>query len=290
MTLDPSAIGSRGEPRMISWSHKDVLLYAVGIGAGHEDLAFSTEHAIGLPPQVYPTFGVVAGSDQKTPGMTALSRIGTYELGAVVHGAHLLENHRPIPLEGTAVVEDEVVSMYDKGNASVVTVEERARLESGEALWTSRMTVFIRGLGGWGGERGPAAERVVVPDRQPDHRVEVPTGRDQAYVYRLSGDRNPLHVDPVFAQQAGFDQPILHGLCTYGITARVALRAVLADDVTRWRGFGGRFSAPVFPGETLTVSIWERDDAGAVFTTSVGDRVVLADGVLTVGQPVGQSR
>jgi acyl dehydratase len=281
MTLDPAAVGSRGGPRHISWTHKDVLLYAVGIGAGHEDLAFSTEHAIGAPPRVYPTFGVVAGSEQMTPGMNALGRIGTYELGAVVHGAHSLENHRPIPTQGTAVVEDEVVAMYDKGNASVVTVEERARLESGEALWTSRMTVFIRGLGGWGGERGPATERIPAPDRSPDHLVEVTTGRDQAYVYRLSGDRNPLHVDPVFAREAGFDQPILHGLCTYGMTARAALRAVLDDDVARWRGFAGRFSAPVFPGETLTIAIWDQADGRATFTTSVDDRVVLADGLLT---------
>jgi acyl dehydratase len=283
MTLDPTAVGSRGAPRTISWSHKAVLLYAVGIGAGHHDLAFSTEHAMGLPPKVYPTFGVVAGSDQMTPGMNALGRIGTYELGAVVHGTHSLENHRPIPTEGRAVVEDEVVSMYDKGTASVVTVEERARLESGEALWTSRMTVFIRGLGGWGGERGPAAERTPPPERSPDHLIEVPTGRDQAYVYRLSGDRNPLHVDPVFARAAGFEAPILHGLCTWGITARTALRSVLDDDVTRWRGFSGRFSAPVFPGETLTVAIWDDGDGRATFSTAVGDRIVVADGLLTYG-------
>jgi acyl dehydratase len=140
--------------------------------------------------------------------------------------------------------------------------------------------VFIRGAGGWGGDRGPSATGMELPERSADHSVTHTTSPDQALIYRLSGDRNPLHSDPAFAAAGGFDRPILHGLCTYGFTGRALLDTLCAGDPSRFAHMEGRFAAPVFPGEALTVRIWDSGDSSAVFTTSVGDRVVIDQGLV----------
>jgi acyl dehydratase len=279
MTLDPGAVGAEGEPRTISWTSKDALLYAVGIGAGHADLAFSTENTNGVEQRVYPTFAVVAGAGSAGIGKSAMSKVGTYDFSQVVHGSQAVTLHRPIPVDGEATVNDRVVGIYDKGKSAVVETEATASTTGGEPLWTTRSAIFIRGAGGFGGERGPSGQRNAAPERPPDHEVAMTTSPDQAFVYRLSGDRNPLHTDPSFAALGGFDRPILHGLCTYGFTGRALLAALCDDDVTRFRHIEGRFSAPVLPGDTLTIRIWVDGDA-AQFTTSVGDRVVIDQGLV----------
>jgi len=142
------------------------------------------------------------------------------------------------------------------------------------------MSAFIRGEGGWGGDRGPSGPRNAPPERAPDHVVSYPTRGDQALLYRLNGDRNPLHADPWFAKMGGFDTPILHGLCTYGFTGRALLSAVCDNDTTRFKSMEGRFASPVLPGQQLDVSIWV-DDAHAFFVTKVGDTVVLDSGRMT---------
>jgi acyl dehydratase len=143
------------------------------------------------------------------------------------------------------------------------------------------MTVFIRGEGGWGGERGPSGGAHVAPDRAPDHRVTYETRPDQALLYRLSGDRNPLHSDPSFAQMAGFDRPILHGLCTYGFTGRALLTELCGGDPARFGSMEGRFSSPVFPGESLTVEMWDTEGSTTFRTLGEDGRVVIDNGGAT---------
>jgi acyl dehydratase len=283
MTLDPTAVGAVGDVRTISWTSKDALLYAVGIGAGQADLQFSTENSTGVAQRVYPTFAVVAGSGSATTGRSAMSQVGSYDLSQVVHGSQAITLHGPIPVEATATVQDRVVGVYDKGKSAVIETEAEVKSVTGEPLWTTGSAIFIRGAGGFGGERGSSGVRNVRPERAPDHEVAMVTSPDQAFVYRLSGDRNPLHVDPTFAARGGFDRPILHGLCTYGFTGRALLATLCDNDVARFHHIEGRFSSPVLPGDTLTIRIWQTSDGEAIFTTNVGDRVVIDQGAVSFG-------
>ena len=284
MALNPEAVGSVGDVRTMSWASKDALLYAVGIGAGQADLPFTTENTKDVEQVVYPAFAVVAGSGTQSPGASAMSKIGSFNFALLVHGSQAITLHRPIPVAAEATTQDKVVAMYDKGKAAVVVMESEVKLASGEPLWTTRSSVFIRGEGGWGGDRGPSGPQNEPPaDRAADHEVTMQTSPDQAFVYRLSGDRNPLHTDPSFAAIGGFDRPILHGLCTYGFTGRALLAELAGNDVTKFHHIEGRFSSPVMPGDALTVRAWRTGAGEAVFTTSVGDRVVIDQGLVRFG-------
>ncbi len=275
MPLNPEAVGSKSDPIEVSWNSKDCLLYAVGIGAGTGDLGFTTENTNGVEQVVYPTFPVVIGWGRGS----ALGNIGTFNPALLVHGQQSVTLHRQIPVEGTATLQSEVTAMHDKGKAAVVVTATTATI-NGEPLYTTTASIFIRGEGGWGGERGPSGPQNVPPERQPDHQVTYQTSPDQALVYRLSGDRNPLHSDPSFAAMGGFDRPILHGLCTYGFTGRGLLHALCGDDPSRFQHVEGRFTSPVYPGEALTISVWETAAGEAVFTTSVGERAVIDQGLV----------
>jgi acyl dehydratase len=281
MALNPDSVGSVGDVRTMSWTSKDALLYAVGIGAGQADLPFSTENTQNTPQVVYPTFAVVAGSGTASPGASAMGKIGTFNFALLVHGTQAVTLHRPIPVEAQATIQDRVVAMYDKGKAAVVVLENEVKLASGEPLFNTRSSLFIRGEGGWGGDRGPSGPQNEPPaDAAPDHEVTLQTQPDQAFVYRLSGDRNPLHTDPSFAAIGGFDRPILHGLCTYGFTGRALLAELCGNDVTKFHHIEGRFSTPVMPGDALTVRMWRTGAGEAVFTTSVGERAVIDQGLV----------
>jgi acyl dehydratase len=212
----------------------------------------------------------------------AMSAIGTFDWAMLVHGEQGVTLHQPVPVAGTAVVSGKVAGMYDKGKAAVVMLESEAREPGGDLLWTTTMSAFIRGEGGWGGDRGPSGPRNVPPDRAPDDVVSYTTRTDQALLYRLNGDRNPLHSDPTFAARAGFPAPILHGLCTYGFTGRALLHAVCGSDPARFKAIEGRFSHPVMPGDTLDVRIWVSGNE-AIFQSVVGDNVVIDSGKLTFG-------
>jgi acyl dehydratase len=281
MPLDHSIVGVPGEPQLRSWTSADALLYAVGVGAGLGDplaeLEFTTENSQGVQQQVLPTYGVLL-AQARTAGS-----IGDFDRAMLVHAEQAFELHRPIPVAGSVRTVATVTGMYDKGSGALVTSQSvAADAETGEPLITSRTGTFIRGEGGFGGERG-GSEPWQRPDRSPDLRVVQQTRPEQALLYRLSGDRNPLHADPKFAARGGFPRPILHGLCTYGFTGRALLHAVCDSDPAQFRGMSGRFSAPVFPGEALVVSIWTDAD-NALFQTAKEDGTVVIDrGVLRYG-------
>jgi len=215
-----------------------------------------------------------------------MGNIGTFNPALLVHGQQAVTLHRPIPVEGTVSITSELVAMYDKGKAAVVVTESTALMD-GEPLYTNTSSAFIRGEGGWGGERGPSGPKNVPPESEPDHVVSYQTSIDQAFVYRLSGDRNPLHTDPAFAAIGGFDRPILHGLCSYGFTGRALLHAVCGSDPSKFHHIEARFAAPVLPGDTLTIDMWPGDTGETFFTTSAVDpsdptteRVVIDQGLL----------
>ncbi|MGW0596848.1 MaoC/PaaZ C-terminal domain-containing protein [Streptomyces sp. NPDC002776] len=249
------------EPRSgeISWTAKDVQLYHLGIGAGRpatdpDELRYTLESRL----QVLPSFATVAGSG--APGViSGLSMPGVeVELARVLHGGQSLEIHRPLPVEGTATTTSRIAAVYDKGKAAVLVL----RTEVGDAdgpLWTNDSQIFIRDEGGWGGDRGPSA-RPEPPTGEPDKIVERAIREDQALLYRLSGDWNPLHADPDFAAEAGFDRPILHGLCTYGITLKAVVDTLLGGEADRVRTYATRFAGVVYPGETLRIRMWDRGD------------------------------
>jgi acyl dehydratase len=284
MPINPDAVGTKGDPAETSWTSKDGLLYAVGVGAGQDpldraDLAFVSENSIDVTQRILPTMVVTL------PNIGgAFSSIGSFNPAMLVHGEEKIVLHGEVPTSGTVSTVAEVTAIWDKGKGAVVEVTSRSTLVAGggavgEPLFDVVMSAFIRGEGGWGGERGPSGPRNVPPERGPDARVELTTRPEQALVYRLSGDRNPLHSDPSFAATAGFDRPILHGLCTYGFTGRALLRELVDADPARFRTMEGRFSSPVMPGEALTVEIWRTADGEAVFRTlASGDRVVIDAG------------
>lgn len=277
MPLNPEAVGSVGEPYEASWTSKDALLYAVGIGAGSAELAYTTENTNGVAQQVFPTFAVVIGWGAGS----AMRNIGTFNPALLVHGQQAITLHKALPVSGSARLQGRVVGMYDKGSAAVVVTETEATdLSDGRPLFTNVASAFLRGEGGWGGDRGPSGPKNAPPDRPAEHQVTYPTSPDQALLYRLSGDRNPLHSDPSFAALGGFDRPILHGLCTYGFTGRALLHTMCGGDASRFRHIEGRFTSPVVPGEALTISMWETEGGTAVFTTTVGDRTVIDQGLL----------
>ena len=283
MPINPDAVGTRSAPERRRWTSRDSLIYALGVGAGAQDpadeLSFTTENSQDVTQRALPTQAVVLGM-----GGGAFGAIGSFNPAMLVHGEQSVALVRELPVEGEVETVTEITGIYDKGSGALVQAETTATLVGdGQPLFTTGFGAFIRGEGGWGGDRGPS-NRFEAPDRAPDHEVTYPTRSDQALLYRLSGDRNPLHSDPKFAAMAGFPKPILHGLCTYGFTGRALLHTVCGGDPARFRSMGGRFSSPVFPGEALTVRVWLEDDGSAVFQTTGPDgRVVFDAGRMTVG-------
>ncbi|MEU6281416.1 MaoC/PaaZ C-terminal domain-containing protein [Streptomyces sp. NPDC047028] len=271
----------------IGWTAKDVQLYHLGIGAGTDpdkdspatdpdELRYTLESRL----HVLPSFATVAGSG--SPGViSGLSMPGVeVDLAKVLHGGQTLTIHRPLPAAGTATATGRIAAVYDKGKAAVLVMRTEVADAEGP-LWTNDAQIFVRGEGGWGGDRGPSA-RPEPPTGEPDRTVERPVRPDQALLYRLSGDLNPLHADPEFAKLAGFDKPILHGLCTYGITLKAVVDTLLGGDVTRVRSYSTRFAGVVFPGETLRVRMWRGDGRIQVTVSAVEreDAPVLADTIV----------
>ena len=284
MPIDPSAIGATTKPHLVEWNDRDTMLYALGVGAGTDDLAFTTENSHGIPQQVLPTYAVIA-----CPAFGAIGKIGTFNFGMLLHGSQQVRLFAPLPPAGKLNVVSDVADLQDKGEGKNAVVVLRGRgtdPETSELVAETVTTLVIRKEGGFGGQPGERPVAPQIPDREPDAQVALPTREDQALIYRLSGDRNPLHSDPWFAtQMAGFPKPILHGLCTYGVAGRVLVEVLGRGDASKIGAVGARFTAVVFPGDTLTTSVWRTEPGHAVFRTEASDpdgsnaRRVLEDGV-----------
>lgn len=281
MPINPDAVGAESDPVETSWDSKDALLYAVGVGAGSVDpaqeLQFTTENSQNIKQQVLPTFAVIVGM-----GGGAFGKIGDFNWAMLVHGEESIELNGPIPVEGKVRTTSRITGIYDKGSGAVVATEaESVDVATGNPLFKTRMSAFIRGEGGWGGDRGPSGGKNQAPDRAPDHKITYETRADQALTYRLSGDRNPLHSDPEFAKLAGFDRPILHGLCTYGFTGRALLHSLCDSDPARFKSMDARFSKPVMPGDTLTISMWVDGNQAVFRTETQNGETVIDNGLCT---------
>jgi acyl dehydratase len=259
MPIDPKrALGAALPQTTVSWDEDRVILYQLGIGAGEpaidpRELRYVYEANL----EVIPSFATI-------PAMSAMLGVGgvpglSFDPMFLVHGDQQVIVDRPLPVSATVTQTGRIVEIWDKGRGALVVVEVSGRDLRGEPLYTTRSGLYLRGEGGFGGESGPHAGNLP-PDRPPDIVVESSTVQRQALLYRLSGDKNPLHVDPAFAAMAGFDRPILHGLCTYGIVCKAVIEAAFDGDMSKVHSYAARFSRPVIPGQTLETAMWRQDD------------------------------
>ncbi|HEY0105371.1 MAG TPA: MaoC/PaaZ C-terminal domain-containing protein [Rhizomicrobium sp.] len=272
-----------------SYGDREVMLYALGIGFQRDpmneaELAFSYENDL----QVVPTFATVIPRGQAGPGGVDAGALifGSINFMMVVHGEQRLTIHKPLPPAAAVVSSERVQGIYDKGEdkGAIILVERTiAEKSTGDKLATLVSTVFARGDGGFGGPKEGAPEPHPIPTRAPDLVHECDTRPDQAFLYALSGDRNPLHRYPPFARMAGFPRPILHGLCSYGTACRAVISTLAKYDAKKIVGFDVRFSAPVFPGETIVTEMWV-DGAVVSFRSKLKEReaVVINNGKCTL--------
>jgi acyl dehydratase len=281
MPVDPQAVGHTFDPSESSWEQDDVILYHLGVGAGvpptdEGELAYTYEANLKVLPSfgVIPVFGALGGLIS-TPGLS-------FNPMMLLHGEQDLEIHRPIPTATKATHKGRISNIWDRGKGALVEVEAVSEDEDGP-LFTNRFGAYLRGEGDFGGERGPRPGNLP-PEREPDAVIESPTLPQQALLYRLSGDKNPLHADPSFAQMGGFDQPILHGLCTFGIVCKAVVDKVLGGDVTNVARYQVRFSGVVFPGETIVTQAWQEGESVIVRAeTKERGLPVLTNAAVTVG-------
>jgi acyl dehydratase len=275
MSLDTSAVGYETKPYALAYDWKTLATYALGIGAKRDELAYVYEgHKGGM--KVYPTFAVI-------PAYAAVIDIlgrSKGDLAMVVHGGQTVRAHRPIPAAATLSTVGTLKAIYDLKKFGQVIIETRTTLE-GEPIVDTTWSIIFRGAGGFGGPRPPEAEGdVTVPkDRAPDFTVEEATSPEQALLYRISGDVNPLHADPEFATMVGFPQgPILHGLCTYGFVARAVVAKAAGGEAAKLRSLTAQFRKPVWPGDTIVTQGWHVGDGKVALVAGAKGR---PDPVLT---------
>lgn len=275
-------VGARLGSATTSWDEDRVILYHLSIGSGDpptspDELAYCYEADL----KVLPSFATIPAFEALL-NLVALDGMDINP-AMVLHGEHEIELHRPLPVRATVTSDSRVTDVFDKGKAALVMVETVTQDDEGP-LFTNRASLFIRGEGGFGGHPGPATGGAA-PDRTADAIVESKTLPQQALLYRLTGDKNPLHADPAFAAFGGFDRPILHGLCSFGVVCKAAVGKALGHDVTKVGGYRGRFSGVVFPGETIVTSMWI--EPGVVHVDAVVKErgtPVLTNGYLTLSQ------
>ena len=282
MPINPDAAGAMTGPFDSGWSQDDTMLYALSVGAGMDDplgaeLAFVTENTAGVELVALPTMAMVLGGVLSAP--SPMKQIGPYDPKMSVHGSVEVTLHRPLPPAGEVSSTVTVASINDKKSGALVELQVDATDPTGGPMFTVRNGIFIRGEGGWGGDPGPTWRVPNLDEREPDHVVPQTIRPDQTLLYRLNGDRNPLHSDPSVARAAGFDRPILHGSCTVGFVGRALVSAICDGDPSHVQGFGCRFASPTMPGDTINTMIWRTGD-GAHFATYVGDRAVLSAGYI----------
>ena len=256
--ISPDIVGKTFDPIPTSWDRKDTTLYALGVGAKPADeLDFLYE---GRGPKVLPTYGVIPGM-LSMGGMMGLVQ---FNLAMLLHGEQSITLHREIPADCKATTRGRITEVWDKGKAAVIGVEGVVEDDNGP-ICTTTATMFIRGAGGFGGERGPSTEgKNAPPDRAPDHTVSDFILPQQGALYRLSGDINPIHIDPAFAQMGGFDKPFAHGLCTYGFVGRAILKALCGGDPSKFGSFEARFADRVQYEDTVITKMWIVGDGEAM--------------------------
>jgi acyl dehydratase len=277
------AVGAELERTTFTWSDEDIILYNLGVGAGNPptdpaELKYAYEGDL----VAVPAYGTI-------PPFSMMMSLGTLDgldidLARILHGDQKLTIHAPIPTSGTVTQSGKVVGIFDKGRGALIVIEVVSVLEkTGEALVTNRSGIYVRGEGGFGGESGPVPSNVA-PDRDPDQVVVTVTLPQQALLYRMaSGDKNPLHADPGFAAFAGFERPILHGLCTYGVVLKAVVESALGGRPEAVASWEARFTGHVFPGETLITRVWEEGGAYIVEAeTRERGKIVLANARVTV--------
>jgi acyl dehydratase len=279
----PDILDQRTDPRTFTYGDKDVMLYALGIGLGadpmgEKELPFVYERGLKVVPTAATVLASAGGGGRPAAGRTSPPlpdghRASQINFLMMVHGEQKVELHKPLPAFGTFIAEGRTVGAWDKGKdkGAVVVNETIWTDEKGEKVATLTGSMFARGDGGFGGPTEGQPEPHATPTRAPDLSVDIGTRPDQALLYRLNGDRNPLHSDPEFAARAGFPRPILHGLCTYGITCRAVLQVIVDYDADQILSHQVRFSAPVFPGDTITVDLW-KDGKQISFEARVKER------------------
>lgn len=270
--IDPAGLGATSEPRTVSWTDRDTLLYALAVGAGVDEPALTTENTRDVPQKVLPSFAVIPATSA-----SLVRQLGEVKLSSLLHASQSVRVVRPLPPAGSLRVGYEITDLVDKGEGkhAFVTITGRGHdPESGELVVETAMGLMIRQGGGFGGPTGSAeptaSSKAVreIPDRPADLVVEQATRPEQALLYRLTGDRNPLHSDPAFAARMGFDRPILHGLATYGFATNALARMLVDADPDRITSLSARFAAPVVPGEVLATRVWRTGEGSAVFRTS----------------------
>ena len=268
--VDLSVIGTKTEPIVFEYTWKDIVLYNIGVGAGAKDLAFVYENTPG-GLKVLPSFCVV-------PAMRAFPRLGdNLEWSLMLHGEQVIRLSQPLAPEGRIIQVGEVLNIYDKGKGAVYRIRIKGRTEDEKDLYEAEWSIFYVGAGGFGGDPGPKAEKIVPPEgTAPDFSISEKVADNQAAIYRLSGDLNPLHLDPEAAKRGGFDRPILHGLCTYGFTTRAIVNELLGGEAARLKEFSARFTDVVYPGDTLTTEGWKSGD-GYIIQARTDRSIVLSN-------------
>jgi acyl dehydratase len=284
MPIDPEkASGGKLPATEASWAQDEVILYHLGVGAGMEKPtdAKELEYTYEKNLKVLPSFAVVPvfSSLMNMAGIPGIK----INFAMVLHGEQAIEIHKPIPVVADVVSEGRVAGLYDKGKAALIVLEVETREKAtGDKLFTNQFSVFARGEGGFGGESGPKAGNKP-PEREPDVVTESRTLPQQALIYRLSGDKNPLHADPEFAKMGGFDVPILHGLCSYGVVCKSVVDEMLDGAVEEVTGYSARFAGVVFPGETIVTSMWKEGDKILISAkTRERDTPVISNSAITI--------
>jgi 3-hydroxyacyl-CoA dehydrogenase/3a,7a,12a-trihydroxy-5b-cholest-24-enoyl-CoA hydratase len=279
------ALGAPLPATEYSWNEDTLMLYALGAGVGiGQDqtspavLQYTFENGL----RALPTFGVVPSF----PMLMGLMNVPALSFNPMMllHGEQYLEVlETPIPTSAATKTEGKITGIFDKGKGALVVIEAITTREGGKPVFKNEFGIFLRGEGGFGGAPGPAATNEA-PKRAPDTIVETPTQTHQALLYRLSGDKNPLHADPGFAKMGGFDKPILHGLCTFANVGRAVLQAYADDDPTRFRSIRVRFARPVMPGETIVTEMWKESATDIVVQAKAKERdqVVISNARVTL--------
>jgi acyl dehydratase len=288
MTTPATLIGYEFAPITFTYTERDVSLYALGVGApadplDQQELQFVYELS-GEGFKALPTFAVLFPSRMIHEMLTGSLAGVTYNPMLLLHGEQYLSVSKPLPTRGTITCKPRIASVFDKGSGALVISDVPCYDEAGDQVAFGQYSMFIRGIGGWGGERGASGAANEPPDRQPDAVISEKTSDKQALIYRLSGDTNPLHADPMMAAFGNFEKPILHGLCSFGYAARAVLKAFCGNDPARFKSIKVRFAKHVFPGETLVTSMWREGDR-VIFQTKAAERdtVALSSAAVEIG-------